>query len=80
MNTPTIEMIQYLRDATYLEVIENRDTMREMMNIYRNDPAFYMNSPTYREREGKRDLLATTLCWLEQQLDALKEEQKVINN
>lgn len=71
------ESLELLYGLLMIEIEENKQTMRELMVMYGNDPVFYMNSPTYKERESRRDLLAETMCRVNQELELIKWNETV---
>jgi len=65
----TLQSLLYLRDKTYLDVKENRHTMETLILYYNNSQDFLTKSPTYQECEQRKDLLAETLCRLEEMIE-----------
>lgn len=70
----TLESLLYLRDKTYLDVKENRDTMEKLMTIY-STSEWLEESPTYQECEKRKELLADTLCRLEEMIEQQTPKQ-----
>jgi len=75
-NMFTKESLEYFYLCLKADIAENNEVIREQENFW-TDVVFLHQSPIYKDRIKRRDMLAESMCRVNEQLDALKEHEIV---
>jgi hypothetical protein len=72
----TRESLQYFYAKLVGDIQENEYVIRDQ-ELYWTDLTYLYQSPIYQDRLKRRDMLSEAMCRVNEQLDALKEQETV---